>query len=310
MKKTLEFLKANKLAVIWTIYYVAALYCILIFLFGFDLFSLYQWRILLNSKLHGFVGFTFGLIMYSALPLYLATTAIIIRTKKPLFELNLFKKKEVEKKEEKEEKKPEEEIVDLPDRIPTELKGPFLRVRQKINFRPESTFDIKDINIKKDEPNLQHSQEPSLPLPDSFDFMATENFDDTNKSSVPVFKEINFSEFNNNVSGQTNIFHESELLKYLKGKNYEPVMDGNIVIAKNMAIAEHTDSDFWIADEESWFASGKQKISPVIEAIKAAEKHNALPAIYLGEKNIMDLKNRIEEWESRGVKIFNNLTDI
>lgn len=77
-----------------------------------------------------------------------------------------------------------------------------------------------------------------------------------------------------------------------------------------MAIALHDDSDFWIADDDNWFAAGKQKSSPIAEAIAIAQHHNISPAIYLAEKNIMDLDAKTAEWEKNGVRVVKKLSDI
>ena len=78
-------------------------------------------------------------------------------------------------------------------------------------------------------------------------------------------------------------------------------MDDDVTITNKMAIAIHVDPDFWIADEENWFASGKQKVSPVLAAKNIAKKHGVTAALYLAQKNIMDLDSQIEIWKSAGV---------
>ncbi|MBN1324610.1 MAG: hypothetical protein JW974_00075 [Alphaproteobacteria bacterium] len=307
MKKIIEFLKANKNVVIWTGSYIIVLYIILIILFGFNLFSLSNWSVLLNSRLHGFAGFTFGVIIISAIPLYISTITVIIRTKKPLFTIKFIKAKKKEKpKETKKEEKSEEEILPFPDRIPTELKGSFLRARQKTGIRPESAFDMKDVHIQKEEPEIKTSKDSGLPLPENFDFLETESPEESEENSAPVFKDINFDY---NIPEKDDL-ENSNLIKHIKKNNYEFVIDDEVVISKGLAIITHSDSDFWIADDESWFASGKQKVSPIKKVIEAAEKHNTKPAIYLAETNIMDLDKRIEEWESKAVRIIKDLNDI
>jgi hypothetical protein len=284
------------------------MFLILFFLFGFNLFSLSDWSKLLNARLHGFAGFVFGLLILSALPIYMATTILIIRTNKPLFSLSA-PKDEDNKEQDEEQKEPDVQPVILSPEIPTELKAAFFRAKKNIGNMPESAFNAKDKTIYS-EADQSPSVPPqsALPLPDSFDFSSSESSD----SAFPVFKEIKFSEQSAN-SGEPDAAAAkpgSPLTEYLEKNKREFSIDGNIVITKGMAVAAHFDPDFWIADSESWFAAGKQKTSPISEALAAAEKHNAAPAIYLAEKNIMDLDSCISEWESKGVKIIRDLSEL
>lgn len=303
MKNVTDFLKTYKHAVSWTLSYIVIIYLILFLLFGFDLFSLSNWSTLLNSRLHGFAGFAFGSLLFAIIPLYIATINIIIKNKKPLF--TFFAKKEEPKKivEEKKEVAPEI-IPDFPDRMPNEIKGAFLRARKNIVSNPESAFDMKDIRVNKEESKKQDSKESVLPLPDNFDFTHNESSSDIQETSVPVFKEINFGYVEESKE------KKSPLIKHLESNGYEIAFDGNIVIANNFAIAVHDDSDFWIADKDNWFAAGKQKESPISEVLLISEKHDVNAMIYLAEKNIMDIDSRIAEWESKGIKVIKNLSEI
>ena len=308
MKKLSEFLKTNVLAVKWTFWYFAAFYAALSFLFGFNIFSANDWIMITHSRLRGLPGFTFGIIMFSAIPLYIATTATIIKTKKPLF--NFFTAKKEEPKKTVEEKKEvfKEVIIQFPERMPTELRGAFIRARQQAGVRPESAFDMKDIKSQPKvviEEKKEETPEFGLPLPDNFDFTSeNESPTELQFSSTPVFKEINFGDFTEKKDSK------SPLIKHLESKGFEIAFDGNVVIANNFAIAVHDDSDFWIADKDNWFAAGKQKESPVSEVLMVSEKHGLNAMIYLAEKNIMEIDAKITEWESRGIKVIHKLTDI
>jgi hypothetical protein len=312
LKKAKDFLKTNKYAVIWTICYIAAIFLILRLLFGFNLFSLRDWSILLSARLHGFTGFVFGILLLAALPMYMASTLIIVRTKEPLF--TIVPKKDKKEDEKTEEKKEEQELPPaFPAGLPTELRGAFLRARQSIGNRPESSFDMKDVykESSAEQPVVEPTPESSdsgLPLPDNFDFSATEA-----AQPAPVFKEINFGGFDSEKEGKEEIIEEiesSELIKHFESRKYDYVVEGDIVIANGLAIAAHSDSDFWIADDENWFAAGKQKPSPISQAQTAAKKHNATPAIYLAQKNIMDIDSRISAWESSGVTVLTDLASV
>ncbi len=92
----------------------------------------------------------------------------------------------------------------------------------------------------------------------------------------------------------------------------EPSVTPNhdIIFKNGFAIATHDDADFWIADETTWFASGKTKKSPVAAAIAAANDANAKPALLLLATNIQDLADKIQEWESMGIKIIKDINEI
>lgn len=306
MNKVKDFFKTNLYAIKWTACYVAVMFFILLVLFDFNMFSVTDWSRLFHAQLRGFPGFVFGLLILSALPLYIATTSIIIRTKKPLFEL--FPKKKEEKAEEKtEEKKTEEVEKPLPAGIPSELHGAYLRSRRSGNrFAAVSSFEMQDVAAdSQPAPQSPHQETPALPLPDNFDFGATEETPAA-PTFKPMFTDIDFGGGENDSVSQKN----SALHEYLISKNYDATIDGNIIISNGMAIATHDDADFWIADEDSWFAAGKQKESPVVQALAAAEKHNVQPALYLASSNIMDLDNKLTDWESKGVRVIKKLSDI
>jgi hypothetical protein len=308
MEKVKKFFTANKYALIWTACYVAVMFLILLLLFGFNLFSLSDWSILLKARLRGFAGFAFGILLLAALPMYIATTLIIVRTKKPLF--SIVPEKE-EKKDANQEEKPEEKEPDVPlsVEIPAELKGAFLRARQNVAARPESAFDAKDSynNADAAQPAAGEPEAPAagLPLPDDFDFSAAA----PSAPSAPVFKEISFG-------GPADEIKEAEQEEETRSplterlEKYGYAAEGGIVIANGLAIATHDDPDFWITDGETWFAAGKQKASPISEAIAAAQKHDATPAIYLAAQNIMDLDAQVEQWESSGVRVIKSLEEL
>jgi hypothetical protein len=75
-------------------------------------------------------------------------------------------------------------------------------------------------------------------------------------------------------------------------------------------VAIHDDDDFWIADSENWFASGKQKPSPAAAAIAAAKDADATPVLLLRSENIMDLESLREKWKSDGIKIIKDLSEL
>ena len=130
-----------------------------------------------------------------------------------------------------------------------------------------------------------------------------------------MFKEISFGNETKNEKRETK--DESKLIKYLNDKNAEYTTDGDIIIVSRLssfdspvAIATHDDPDFWIADGDNWFAAGKQKDSPIDKLRAAAKAANAMPTLYLATTNIMDIDNKITEWESLGVRVIKSLDEL
>ena len=92
MKKILDFIKSSILVAKWTIWYFFVLWLILQFVFKFNPFSAHYWWKFFHATLHGFPGFVFGLLIYTAIPIYLATTAIIYRKKELIIKIALIDK--------------------------------------------------------------------------------------------------------------------------------------------------------------------------------------------------------------------------
>lgn len=329
MNKILDFLKNNKYALIWTACYITLMWAILLGLFNFDIFSKAQWIRLAHAELRGFPGFVFGILMLAALPLYAATTAIIIRTKKPLFTIPLPKflqpvaeeKKESEPEPEKKEE-PEEEKDLLPQNLPAELRAPFLRARSTINRSYiKSNFDISNVTElqhknKEAEKEAVLAVQPAgeLPLPTDFNFENEDISEDSFSmpTFTPVFQDIDFDEepkkeetIDKKISKK-----QDEIINLLIKQGQEVTIDDDLIITQNVIIAVHDDSDFWIADNEDWFAAGKRKTSPIKKLLEKTSANKQNPILYLAETNIMDLETRCTEWESQGIKIIKNISDL
>ena len=146
-------------------------------------------------------------------------------------------------------------------------------------------------------------------LPDDFDFEpAPEKSGDT-----PMFRDIDFDipsssdeteptpmpapEIPDDVPGDT-----KDVEKYLESAGRKFVRDGNIILVDDMAVAAHCDSDFWIADNDTWFATGKSKPSPIAE-LNAAATRGLKPVLHLASQNIMDIDNLRATWEKSGIRI-------
>ena len=197
MNKFLEFLQKKRYVIIWTVCYVVAMWAILQFMFNFNMFSAAQWNVLMHAQLRGFAGFVFGLLILAAVPLYVATTAIIIRTGKPLIPVKIPKFmtpvpiQEDNKKEDVPQTTPQVEETDKKI-VPTELKAAFERARVHVGAAPKSVFDIGNVitnrpqaNETQSVPELQPSD--ALPLPNDFDVSVDEV-----PSFTPVFSDMDF----------------------------------------------------------------------------------------------------------------------
>ena len=337
MKKILDILTGNKYAIIWTVCYIAVMWAILQFMFNFNIFDIQNWNILMHSRLRGFPGFVFGILVLSAIPMYIATTIIILRTKKPLFTIPVPKfmepvpeenapstqnaeenQSEVKKEAEAEESEPQKII-------PTELRAAFVRARSHIGPAPKSNFDISNIT-KEMHPALQTEQHPELqqagelPLPNDFDITTTDTDDQFQEvpSFTPVFSDIDFdSEDTVQIpteeieSTATNISNDlAPVIDYLISNGKEFSVEGNVITTQQDVIAAHNETDFWIADEKTWFASGKQKPSPVDALINKSKETGLHPILYLGATNILDLETNKKDWEDSGIEVITELNDL
>ncbi len=323
MKKLLDFLQTNKHSIIWTMCYFFIFWLIMLWMFNFDIFSVAQWHILAHAKLRGFPGFVFGLMLLAALPLYIATTVLIYRNKKPLFTIPLAKFFGPVPIESEQQKQASQEIAEtqetapetkpFPAEMPAELHAAFIKARSNLEFKPiKSNFDISNVisaNASKSPDNItdQDAEANIFPLPSDF------NFDDDSQESsyesalpnfTPVFQDINFDDEPEEETPQ------EKLLNQLKTYGRSARIEDNLVLTDKSVIAVHDDSDFWIADEDAWFASGKQKKSPILNVLEKSKQLNLQPVLYLAQTNIMDLESRKQDWEKQGIKIVFDITEL
>lgn len=323
MNKILEFLQANKYVVIWTIAYIAIMWLILFGMFDFNMFSPHQWNHLFHAELRGFAGFVFGILLLAALPLYISTTTIIVRTKAPLFTIPIPKiisklfaappapvadTPDAPDTPDTQPSAPEQQP--LPSGLPNELRGAFMRARAHICPVAVSAFNTQPTQ----QPNLQPEPVPelqpvdNLPLPSDFD-IGDEFTPDESTMETPVFTEINFDE-----PAPDAPTHSTPDINSLSAEistlNRPAVTDGNIVISNDIAIAMHDDADFWIADTENWFAAGKQKPSPIAELLSVSATHGVRPVLYLKQSNIMDLDTLRTGWHDQGITVITDLSEL
>lgn len=329
MKPVINFFTKYKYVIIWSACYILFMWAILQFMFNFNMFVIHNWVLLAHAHLRGFPGFVFGILILSALPIYIATTSIIIRTKKPLFVLSIPKfmqpvKEETtkttdqEQSKEPEQDKTEEKAKETQQKIiPTELRQAFVRARLHLGPAPKSNFDITNIPastpqaISSNEPELQSAGE--LPLPTDFDIK--DETPETNFPSFsPVFSDVTFDDTEpEELDIENNTDNDSELKdisEHLNAKGIKFRTENGLILTDQDVIAAHIDPDFWIADEETWFAAGKQKDSPVNKLLQESKKSGLKPILYLSEKNILDIDSKIPEWEKEGIKIITKIDDI
>lgn len=350
MNKIIEILNNNKYVIMWTIAYIAIVWAILLFMFNFNIFVGHQWQLLMHAEIKGFAGFVFGILMLAALPMYIATTAVIIRTKQPLITVNIKPVIKIftaiipqpvpattaEKitdtdsvpqiTDETEAENPASSDGEFPNAMPEELRGAFIRARQHIDQFAPSTF--KTTPAAEPAQNIPApdatpvSDVAELPLPTDFNFDAPVDSDFAPSTAMPTFTDISFDDDDDagdNKSDTTNSTpaptpstdaNNDVVINYLTERGCNPHRDGNMIIANNIIIATHDDPDFWIADPETWFAAGKQKTSPITQLIKESAKNGLRPVLYLAKTNIMELDTCRAEWDKMGVTSITDLSEL
>lgn len=325
MKKISKILTEHKYAIIWTVCYMAITWAVLYFMFKFNIFNGAQWHKLAHAQLHGFAGFVFGILILSTLPLYIATTTLIIRTKKPLVTIPVpkiplpkwpikttspaptqcdtpDKDKITEEKTTPDQESQAETTSELPPELPPELHGAFIRARNHISLiqinTPQDTSGTTD--------NIPDTND-TLPLPSDFDIEidSIPGMEDTTSFNVPVFTDINFDQENTDTTPTKthSDYDNTDLIKYLKEKNIEHNIHDEIVTTSTHAIITHSDNNFWVIDNENWFANGQTRPALQKTITEFATKHNLTPVIYLAAQNIMDIDIHSAKWKSNGIII-------
>ena len=328
MEKLKKILSSAKNIITWTMCYVICLCVILYFLFDFNVFLRTSWEYLLHARFYGFVGVLFCVIILVAVPIYIATITLIVRQNKPFLEITFPNIKwskifynpitpapENKVTDEPTETKDTKESV-LAERtdIPREMRANFVRGMRNLEL-----VQVAKTNVQSADTGLEQSfSEPEImPLPSDFDvsFDDVPGYDD-GLISTPVFTDINFSNDADgagdiDVSFDSNDFQfENKMTQYLYdiGKAYNVVDD--IIVTDKHAIISHTDTDFWVTDNENWFATGKTRPSPIDKIKSFASEHNLSPVIYLGEQNIMDIETLVPQWESDGIIVITEPDDL
>lgn len=334
--KLKDFYDSNKYAIWWTIGYVITTWVIMRYMFNFDIFSAHRWHQLMHAHLHGFAGMVFGILILAMIPLYIATTIVIIRTRAPLFNFqfsipnfvkNAFIQTPIEEStssnDNESETASESQTMEtaqdpeaIPQEVPAELRVAYAHARDNISRTPQSAFDLGNVTkpVTHDTNSLALSQNESadMPIPTDFDISEAPNI----VNDIPIFKDIDFDEEENESSliefddiettGDTN----DVVIKYLTEKSVPYKTEGEVTITDKFAIVSHTDSDFWVADNESWFAAGKIRKSPIALVMATAATNNVHPVLYLGADNIMDIDELRSKWETAGIRVITDLKDL
>lgn len=321
MKKIIEFIKSNIIIAKWTFWYFFVLWLILRFVFKFDMFSAHYWWKFFHSTLHGFGGFVFGLLIYTAIPIYIATTATIYRKKELVIAIPfvdkivefiskyLPKKKEVEKPTEPivEEKSEEPLQPEYPSDMPPELRVPYMRAKNNMSlmgvvsvYNKQNTKPTTEKNDKSENTDIENT----FNIPTDFDISESLDESDSENIKIPTFTDINFDDEPEEKPLENNT------TKYFTSKNIEFETYKEFVATEKYVIYEHNDGDFWVMDNNTWFAAGKQIDSPINDLIDLGKQNGLIPVLYLQSQNIMDIEDTINKFEAAGVRVVKSLDEL
>ena len=200
MKKAIDFLKENKIIVKWTIWYFFIIWAIMWYIFRFDILSAHYWWKFFHATLHGFAGFMFGFMIYAAIPIYIATTIITLRTKELIIPIpfegkistvfsKIFSQKSEsqvpDQKPVEEETKPSEPVEpEYPADLPPELRVPFARAKNRLPLNSAvSIYNQQNTKPQNTVPEQKPENENTdIPIPMDFDI--SDNIDNSMNDSV------------------------------------------------------------------------------------------------------------------------------
>ena len=313
MKKILDFLKSNFIIAKWTFWYFLVVWLILWYIFRFDMFSRVYWWKFFHAHLRGFVGFVFGALVYSIIPIYIASVSVIYRTKEPIIKIPLidkiseyikskFAKPEPEPVAEEEnqtsETKPE---FEYPSDMPREMRALFKRTKERMILSGKTglttIYQSKQNNTTPAEP-----ENKSFPIPTDFDI--SDSLNDETDDNIPTFKEINFDEPTKTSEP------DNAMIKYLHDKNIDFDVYKDFIITNKYLIYVHNDPDFWIIDDDNWFAAGKQIESPVATMLEMIKDEPITPVIYFESTNVLDFDGTVETLRNHGITVITAPTEL
>ncbi len=335
-----DFFKKWRLAIAWTVGYAVVMWAILRGLFSFNMLRLDHWEKLSHVELHGFPGFVFAILLLAAIPLYIATVMLTVRKNEVPVKIPVpkcfVKPPKAEPAPPKPIVTPGEVLEDLPAGVPAEMREIFVRahknksVRQMSVFNRPSKFDDSPVatTVKAEPapapmmtpspapvalaPTVQtpHPVEPvsdeesDFPIPTDFDIPVKKDYD------VPVFSDIKFDDDDEEDEEKSEKAEYANVKDIISGAGHKPEIVGNLIVVNDCAIAVHADDDFWVADELDWFASGRQKPSPIAELNKIVTEKGLKPILYLGQTNIMNFDKVSEQWRAEGVQIVTSVDEL
>lgn len=217
---------------------------------------------------------------------------------------------------------------EFPNAMPSELRGAFIRARQNADLFTPSTY-TKPAATPVTQSFPTHDTTPTAPttsdtgeMPLPTDFDAPADSDLVPVAAMPTFTDINFGDDNDDNDKKSDTTENTatpapatdgdnnRVMDYLTQHGATPRRDGDLIIANDIVIATHDDPDFWIADPENWFATGKQIASPITQLIKASAQNGLRPVLYLAQTNIMDLDTCRAEWKKMGVTTITDLSEL
>ena len=144
----------------------------------------------------------------------------------------------------------------------------------------------------------------AFPIPTDFDISEELN-SETTDASIPTFTDINFDD-----EPEKPETLENNSTKYFQSKNIEFETYKQFVATSKYVIYEHNDNDFWIMDDNVWFAAGQQIESPINELIDLGKQNGLIPVLYLNSQNIMDIEDTINKFETAGIRVIKSLDEL
>jgi len=332
MTKLSKFLQSNNILVKWTIGYVLFWGIILRFIFDFNIFSKTHWVRFFTETMHGFWGLVFVTAIYGSVLIYIASAMLIYRKNKPILEITvpekvktitsniskIFSYSKTETTTEKTTTNTTQQSSDeeYPNGLPAELYVPYMRAKNHIT----KTEAVSDFNKQPDEkpvptPESQQKQPQteSFPIPTDFDISESlpENTPIQNDNSIPIFKDLDFdTPIEQTKPDTTQNNTKNTVIKYCEQNGLEYEILDDFVMMKKYLIYTHDDEGFWIMDDDNWFASGKQKKSPVNKLIDLSEQYTVSPVIYFETKNILDIEHVISGFERKGIRVIMDLSEL
>ena len=180
----------------------------------------------------------------------------------------------------------------------------------KVDAEPAAPMDAMPIMVHEKISNnakvdtVLADENPDFPIPRDFDIDVGGT--DSGDFGVPVFSDIKFDDDDDDEAEEQGAESETTpnaVCEMLKSAGIDARIDGDLIKTDKFAIAVHGDEDFWVADELDWFASGKQKRSPIVELTASREADGLSPILYLASDGIMDLEKLAPEWESAGITV-------